>query len=361
MRVEIACAEGDTMRTRTATVLGSVIAALGVLLLAAAAVLYWVVLPSQAKLPADTDTTRQYDGTAKLLLNSVAVATGDFANAIIRDAPVTASRTVKVLATDGDAAQVSDSRVLKIATGGQTIGETEVKYAVDRKTLEAVDDPPADWDVVAHQGLTVSWPIGAEKHDYTGWVNETQITTPVRFVREETRGGINTYVYEATAPASPIKDTQVLAALPPALPGTALAALGQALPIPDEQKAQLARILPQLTAPVPLSYTYEATSTYWVAPDTGLVVDTQREEIRKASLDLGSAAPAVSVPIYDVQTGNTDESVTAAADEARSDGDKINLYGQTLPLILLVVGAIALIAGIVLIALNRGRRSPAIR
>ncbi len=187
---------------RAKTGLGIGLAVLGLLSLAAAAILAWVVVPDRKELPADTNTVRQFDGTARVLLNPQALAGGDLRNALRANVPVTAERTVKVLATDGDAAQVSDERTL--LAGGQPAGQTSATYAVDRTSLEATTSIPSDWDVTPHQGLTVSFPIGAKQQDYTGWVSDTQSTAPVTYEREENKGGVNTYVYTSTVSAAPI-------------------------------------------------------------------------------------------------------------------------------------------------------------
>jgi hypothetical protein len=341
------------MRSKAATGWGTALAVIGVLCLVAAAVLAWVVVPDRKQLPADTNTTRTFDGTARVLLNPAAVATGDMRNALLTNVPVTAERNVKVIATDGDTAQVTDSRTL--TADGQSVGQTEATYAVDRTSLEAA--PPASgWNVTPHEGLTVSWPIGAEQRDYTAWVNETQTTTTARFVREEERGGVNTYVYQADAEEAPIKDEAVLSALPPALPLTALQALSAVLPIPDEQKAQLAQALPSLNNPVPLTYTYESTSTLWVEPTTGVVVDTERTETRKAGIGGPGGRVLATVPIYSVDTSFAEQSVADAASDANDAKSEIQTYGTTLPWILTGLGVVLLIVGIVLIVLGMRRR-----
>jgi hypothetical protein len=346
------------VQNKTRTGLGVAAAVLGVLCLAAAAILAWVVVPKQAQLPGDTNVTRQYAGTAKLLLNAQALAGGQLSQAVLRNIPITAQRTVQVVATDGSAAQVRDSRTLATANG-QQLGGTQTTYAVDRKTLEPPSSYPTSWNVTQQQGLTVSWPFGSEKADYTGWVNETQSTTPIKYLREENRKGVDTYVYQANPAAAPIKDPQVLATLPQALPVSALSALASALDIPDELRAKLAQALPALTQPVPLTYTYEAQSTYWVSPATGEVVDTQREEIRKAGLSLPSGQSiAAVIPIYDVTTAFTDDSAKTAAQDANDNADKIQLYGTTLPLILLIVGIVALIIAALLFFLPRREPAP---
>jgi hypothetical protein len=333
---------------------GTALAILGALCLAAAAIFAWVIVPDRKQLPGDTNTTRAFDGTANTLLNPQALATGDTRNAIVTNVPVTAERTVQVMATDGDAAEVTDTRSLSTATG-QQVGRTQATYAVDRTSLEAA--PPASgWTVTPHEGLTVSWPIGAEQQDYTAWVNETQTTTTARYVREEEKGGLNTYVYEASVPAAPIKDQQVLSTLPQELPASALSALAATLPIPDDVKAQLAQAFPQLGDPIKLNYTYESTSTYWVEPTTGVVVDTERQEVRNAGIAGPGGTTLLAVPAYDVQTAFTEGAVSEAASDASDAKSQIDLFGSTLPWILGVAGAVLLVAGIVLLAMGLRRR-----
>jgi hypothetical protein len=332
-----------------------VLAVLGVLLLGVAAILAWVVVPDRKQLPADTNTVRDFSGTADVLLDPQAVGTGDMARALQIDVPVTAQRTVDVQATDGDAAQVSDARTL--ATGaGQPLGGSAVTYAVDRKTLLGASQFPQSWNATKPDGLTITWPIGAEQKDYPVWVNETQTTATAKYTKQEQKNGVDTYVYEVTVPAAAIKDQQVLAALPTALPGTVLGAIAAALPIPDAQKSQLAQLLPTLGAQVPLAYTYESQSTLWVEPTTGIVVDTDRRETRKAGL---GSPPIAAAPIYDVTTSFTDQSVAAAADEAADKKGDLDTFGRTLPLILTIVGILALLAALLLWLL--GRRNTTVR
>ena len=333
------------------------LAVLGVLSLAAAAILAWVVVPQRKVLPADTNTVRQYSGTAGVLLNPQALAAGDFRNALRTNVPVTAERTVKVLATDGNVAQVSDERVL--AAGGQPVGQTSAKYAVDRKTMEAATTGfSSDWPVEPAEGLTVTFPIGSEQKDYTGWVSDTQTTAPITYEREENKGGLNTYVYTSTVPAAPIKDQEVLANLPRALPQTVLGGLAAVLPLTDQQKAGLAQALPLLANPIPLSYTYEATSTFWVEPTTGIVIDVDRQEIRKAGIGGPGGAVLASIPVYDVSTKFTDQSITAAANEANDKKADLTRYGTTWPWILAGLGLLLLIVGLV-VALTTRRGTPA--
>jgi hypothetical protein len=305
--------------------------------------------------PSDENTTRQYDGTAKILLNPPALATGDLRTALLTNLPVKATRNVKALATSGNVVQLQDTRTLTTESG-QAVGKTQANYAVDRKTLEATSDHPSSWQVTAAQGLTVSWPIGADKKDYTGWVQETLATTPLKYVRQETKQGLTTYVYQSNSQPATIKDPQVLAVLPTALQVSTLQALSSVLPLSADVKAQLAALLPQLTQPVPLSYTYQVATTYWVEPTTGLVVDLKREEIRKAGISVAGKTLAGILPVYDVTTAYTPTGVANAASDAKDKKNKIDLVGTTLPLILLIVGVLLLIAALVVFLLSRRSR-----
>jgi hypothetical protein len=335
------------------------IAVVAIVCLAVAAVLTWVVVPGRAKLPAHEQATRHYEGTATTLLNPAALDSGDSTKVLLQNVPVVADRTVKVSATDGDAAEVHDTRVVRTANG-QALGRTESTYAVDRKSLDAAGSHPASWKVLNQHGLTINWPVGAGKKNYVGWVGDTQSTTPLTYIRAERHRGIDAYVYNLRATAAPIKDPQVLAALPQSISPTKLGGLVSALPIPGMLKAQFAQALPQLTGDVPLTYTYEATSTFWVEPTTGIVVDSSQHEIRKVGMLLpGGQSVPPAFTVYDATLTDTAGSVREAANDATHNRNSIRLYGVTLPLILLVFGLLGLLATTVLFI--RGRRPATIQ
>ncbi len=345
------------MASRSGRNTGIILAVIGVLCLAVAAILTWVVVPKTARVPDNKTVTRQYSGTAKVVLNAAALQAGDLTGALIVNTPVTADRTVKVEDTSGNAAKVNDSRTLK-AANGTTLGETSTTYAVNRQSLQDESSFPSSWKVTPHQGLTVSFPIGTNKHDYSGWINETRKTTPLKYSGQQTVSGVNTFVFKANSSPAPITDPATLATMPKELPVSALTALSSVLPIPSDDKAKLAQALPSLTQPVPLQYTFQVTSTYWVEPTTGEVVNNKREEVRKAGLQLpnGQVFAAV-IPVFDVTTEFTSQSQGDAASAAKDDKKKIDFWGSTLPLILLIVGAVLLIVGIILAVLAGRRRS----
>ncbi|MEZ0092197.1 DUF3068 domain-containing protein [Streptacidiphilus sp. EB129] len=332
----------------------------GVILIAGAFVLSFVITPDVvARLPSDTNAHRTYTGTFATLLDARAVAEGNLLAAFKQNVPMTVDRSVVVQSTSGDTALVSDSRTT--SAQGVPVEKTTWSYALDRKTLEPASSHPKSWSVVNASGLTVSWPLGAKKTTYTGWVPETATTAPVTYSRTETRSGLTTYVYQAGIPATRITDSQVLAGLPPAIPEQTLALAVQVSSAPPAQKAQLAALLPKLGNPVPLAYTLQGADTFWVEPETGVVIDVKRSQQRMAGVVSpvgGTFIPLL--PVADVSYQQTSAAVSSAVHDANNGRDAISLFGTILPIVAGVVGAL-LLAGAFLFGRRRaghGRPTP---
>jgi hypothetical protein len=321
------------------------LALLGILGLALAAILAWGVAPSRKQLPEDLNTTRDLTGTANALLNTQALQSGTVAGALVTNQPVTAQDQVRILETSGTAARIENVRTLM--TDGQPLGSTTNTYAVDRRSLEPVSNVPTGWDVQPHQGLTVGFPVGSQQHDYSVWVPDTQSTTPIQFVREESRGGVNTFVYTSETPPSPIRDPAVIASLPSTLSKSALEGLSPALPITAEQRALLTEALPSLPDQLPISYTFQSSATYWVEPKTGTIIDMQQQVVRNGTISGPGGSVLSTLPVYNVADRFTDGSVTAAAGEATNRNNAARSVGTTWPSVLTTLGAIALLAGLI--------------
>ena len=90
---------------------------------------------------------------------------------------------------------------------------------------------------------------------------------------------------------------------------------------------------------------YQDEQTIWVEPTTGQVVNgtnTQKTWLKNADGTDG-------LVIIDGTLGFTDQEVTDSVNQAKDNSAKLNLVNNTLPLVSLVLGAIALIAGILLV------------
>ncbi|NUR63250.1 MAG: DUF3068 domain-containing protein [Catenulispora sp.] len=327
-------------------------AVVGVISLLAAALLAWLITPKWvARVPSGKSIDRTYEGTLQTLLDPATLAQGNLAAAIKSNVPLTIRQHVKVEKTSGNKALVSDSRTNSAA--GAKIEQTRWDYALDRRSLQAVSDHPSDWTVIPAQGLTVSWPFGAEKKTYQGWTPETRTTAPLNYLREEKKQGITTYVYEGRAPAAKIVDDQILATLPKTLPSALLKQLGQGGAVPPAQAAQLAKILPQLPETVPLTYAFQDQSTFWVDPSTGLVIDVQRDQQRIAEIALPTGTAVPLLPVVAASYHDSVASSQNAADDARHGRTVIRWLGVYLPIVLLAFGAVM----VALAVLLPGRRS----
>jgi Porin PorA len=328
-------------------------AAAGVILLAGAGLLaFWITPAFIARLPGDSNTTRTYTGQIRSLVNPAALLQGKFTGAVRTGLPETIRRQDQVVATSGNTALVKDSGTA--TAGGQPIAGITEQYAVDRTSLAATASHPADWKVTSAKGLTFNWPIPTQQRSYTGWEPFTQTTTTLKYVRQEKRGGINTYVFQATVPPTPIRNPQVLHLLPTSMPVPALQGAAKAGLIPPALLAKLGTVLPHATT-VPLGYTYQAAATYWVDPNTGIVVDLTTSQQQRAGLAAaGNVIPVLPV-LVDSYHGSP-ASVQAAANDARSGANTIAWAGMWVPIICAAVGFALLVLALVLWV--RGRPQP---
>jgi Porin PorA len=321
------------------------------LLVAAALLAFWLTPQYIARLPTGSNTVRTYDGQIWSLLNPVALQRADFAAAVRLGLPETLHRQVQVLQTSGNIALVRDARTR--AASGQQIGAVTSQFAVDRRSLEATANHPSSWSVTNAKGLTISWPIGAEQQTYTGWVDFTQTTTQLKYVRQEQHGGVNTYVYEASVPPTPIRNRQVLQGLPQSLPVSVLQRAGQAGLVSPSLLARLALAFPH-AAQLPLGYTYQATSTYWVAPATGIIVDINASERQTGGVAVPGAKIIPGFPVLADTYKGSQASVQAAATDAKNGSNAIQTLGTTVPILVAAIGFALVVIAVILSM--RGRK-----
>jgi hypothetical protein len=326
----------------------------GLILLIGAGLMAWWITPSYiARMPSDYNKTRTYDGTIRTLFDPAALASGNLAAAIKTGLPATLSDNVKVQQTSGNTALLQNTK--NIMVSGSTVAHIVLNYAVDRQNLEAVSSYPSDWTGVAPaKGLTVSWPLGAKQQNYTGWVYPTYTTTTLKYVKQVQQGGINTYQYQATVPRTPIKNPQVLASLPKSLPMSLLPGLKAAGLISPANLASLSKLFPGATS-IPLGYTYEATNTYYVAPDTGLVVNVNKTETEMGGIALPNGTIIPVLPVLAITYHTSPASMSAAVNDANSGSSTITALGVTAPIAAAVVGFFLLVLAVYLWMRGRSR------
>jgi Porin PorA len=329
--------------------LSSIVAVvLGLLLIAGACVVRWTVAPSHVVLPADTDSTRTYTGTAATLFNARALTTPG-APVLLRNVPITTTHTTKVLETNGSNALISDAGKLLVA--GSPVAGFDYRYAVDRTSM---DRGSGYKNVVRQSGITFNWPIRTAKRNYVGWVSDTQSTTPLVYAGTAKRGGLSTYMFTATTAPAPLTDPATLKDLPQSLPKATLIALSAGLGLDATKLGALAKALPQLADPVPFSYTYAMTATYWVQPDSGEVVDVQERETRTLAIKIGPDVLPVT-PVLDISYASSPAELAASVKDARHDGNLVTRMYVTLPGALGFAGVTLLLVGVIALAVSRRR------
>jgi hypothetical protein len=330
--------------------------ALGLILLLAAALLAWWITPSYiARLPGNYNKTRTYDGTIRSLVVPSALASGNLAAAVKTGLPATLTDHVRVLQTSGNTAQVQDTRT--ITSGGSQITKTVNNYSLDRSTLMATSSHPGNWSVTPAKGVVVSWPLGAKRQNYTGWVPLTETTTPLKYVRQQSQGGINTYEYQAVVRPTVIKNSQVLSGLPKALPTSLLGRISAAGLIPAADIAALSRAFPGATA-IPVKYTYQAANSYWVDPNTGLVINVSNNEVETGNVAMPNGTLIPIFPILSDTYHASPGSLSQAVNDAKNGSTTISTWGVTVPIICLCIGFVLVVAAIILWLLGRSRGRP---
>jgi hypothetical protein len=333
------------MRRRTPW---AVLLVAGLLFMIGSAVMSFAVAPRMTMLPGDTNTTRTYTGTAQTLANPAWLLGNRMVPAVLHDVPVTIVHQTKVLKTDGDAALVSDHRLLTVPMG-YTVADLTNRYGVDRNNL----GPAGGFsDVTAQRGLTFNWPIGTNKHDYTGWVSDTGRTTTLHYTGVAKKAGVTTYVFTATIAPTQITDQQLLARLPSSISKADIMSMVPSLGFTTKQLTDMAKTLGNLPDPVPLTYTYAASNTYWVAPETGVVVDIRYHETRSVAFSVGPVVIPVSA-VMDMTYTSTPHTLAAAAKDAKDGAAGIQLIRTTLPLILLFTGLAFTLVSIAVLAWRR--------
>jgi hypothetical protein len=333
--------------------LGVVMTVLGLLLMSGAAVVHWAVAPAMSKLPGDTHTTRLYAGHAASLVNPTYATDVPSGPGVLHDVTIAIRHTTRVLDTTSNTALVSDRRVVTLP--GFVAADLSYRYAVDRRTFQAAGGFPG---IVAASGLTFNWPMNAKRHDYVGWVQDTLMTTPLRYVATVRHGGIRTYEYTARAGDQVISDPVLSRVLPATMTKADMMLLTPSLGLTTKQLLSLDAVVTRAPDPVPLAYSYRFAATFWVAPDSGIVVDMRQHEMRTTNIvDRSGLVPVA--PLMDMSYAFTPASVTGAVGDAKSAVDQLNLINRTVPVTALVVGIALLVGGLVLLAVPR-RRHPAV-
>jgi Porin PorA len=226
------------------------------------------------------------------------------------------------VAAGTDEVAVWDSFNSTVDTADQgVITATQERIALDRVTAQSVQ---CCGENPRHQGLTLKFPFDTQKTTYQFWDGPAQRALPAAFTRTETLNGVDVYRFEQRIGPLDVGDQE--------LPGTLAGD-------PD-------------TASVPTDIIYSNLKTLWVEPATGIIVKAQQDATQVLQTRGGEQVLTLidAVLTYDQAT------VEKNASDAASGANRLQLLGTILPLAALLLGLIAVAAGLVLLRPPEGRR-----
>jgi len=221
-----------------------------------------------------------------------------------------------------DEVAVWDSFNSTVDTADQgVITATQERIALDRVTAQSVQ---CCGENPRHQGLTLKFPFDTEKITYQFWDGPAQRALPAAFTRTEKLNGLTVYRFEQRIDRLDVGDQDI--------PGTLA---GE----PD-------------TPSVQTNIIYSNTKTLWVEPATGIIVKAQQDATQVLETQGGEQVLTLldAVLTYDEAT------VDGNADDASSGANRLRLLGTVLPFAALLLGLVAVGAGLVLLRSPEGRR-----
>lgn len=186
---------------------------------------------------------------------------------------------------------------------------------------ETVQGQPED---VTFEGQVFKFPFQTEKKTYKWWDGTLKRAIDATYEREEEVDGLNTYVFVQTI--EPEVWTQM--EVPPEVVGER----GKEAVVADR--------------------TYGNVRTFWVEPETGVVI--KRVEEQSATLRVGDEDRTT---LTEVTTAFTDETVQANIDEYGPKSSQLKMIRSTLPLVLGIGGLLLLVIGLLLTRRSRSAKA----
>ncbi|WP_330251752.1 DUF3068 domain-containing protein [Nocardia sp. NBC_00565] len=317
---------------------------LGALLIVAAVMIPSYTVSKLAKTPLDLEITTiatNQPGEDSLVLDSKSLSAPEGAAKIDTNVPLISQRFLTV-------EDPSDATEMTVQAG-QTLrridkqGDTGLLTAtVDRVTIDRVSGAPVSKDPngsvavtttkegesiadpVQHTGLQYRFPIGTEKKSYPYFDVNARKSYDAKFIEETEINSMKVYHFQMTVPVTNMWEVIQAPTNKLSLPAAKWGLEG------DE--------------PVTMTRFYTDTRDLWIEPKTGTVIKGG-EQIHLYYARNGDHPDVTALKSHLVFDENTIESQISVAKE---NIDKLSLYGRILPIVFGVLGAIALIGGVVL-------------
>ncbi|MBF6362848.1 DUF3068 domain-containing protein [Nocardia farcinica] len=327
---------------------------LGALLIVMALLIPTYTVDKLAKTPLDLEITtiaNSQQGQDSLVLDSKSLTAPEGSAKVDSNVPLISQRFLTV-------EEPSNATEMTVQAG-QTLRRTDRqgdtglltasidRVTIDRKTGMPVDTEPngsiavttnaageSIADPVQHTGLQYRFPIGTEKKSYPYFDLNARATFDANFIEETEINNLKVYHFQQTVPVTSMWDV--------------VQAPTNRLTLPAAKWG-----LEGGDTPVTMTRYYTNVRDLWIEPQTGTVVkgSEQLHLFYGRSPQQEDVTALKSTLVFDE---NTIESQIAIA---KDNIDTLSLFGRVVPIILGIVGVIALIAGVLLGI--RGAKNPA--
>jgi len=296
-------------------VLGYMLLSFGVVLLFIAPMLEFYALPRVEKAPLDVNDRVVSNGIGKYFspsalrfvgpthLQNIQIAKGD---------PQASTHTVAVIHISSHTVDLD---------ANQSVSFDQQTFAFNRRTGYAVNccgaSPPAS-------GVTLKFPFNVDKDTtYQFWDTTADAAFPAKYVRDDVVESVKVWVFVSDVPPTKIGTLD--------FPGSLVGA-------------------PSGSGLVPVDHMYQARTTLWVEPYTGAIVKGGQHALQWAQGPNGEQALADVVFVQDPAT------VKSIAERISSKRLQLELVKFWVPVIGPIIGAVFVLAGLVIL-LRRSRRS----
>ncbi|WP_040697144.1 DUF3068 domain-containing protein [Nocardia vinacea] len=330
---------------------------LGALLIVAAVMIPTYTVSKLAKTPLDLEITTiatNQPGEDSLVLDSKSLTAPEGAAKVDTNVPLISQRFTTV-EEPSDATEMTlqaGQTLRRIDKQGDTglLTATVDRVTIDRKTGEPVAKDPngsiavtvnkdmqSIADPVQHTGLQYRFPIGTEKKSYPYFDVNARKSYDAKFIEESEINDMKVYHFQMSVPVTNLWDVIQSPSNKLSLPAAKWGLEG------DD--------------PVTMTRFYTDTRDLWIEPQTGTVIKGG-EQIHLYYARSGDHPDVTALKSHLVFDENTIESQITVAKE---NIDKLSLYGRIMPIVLGVLGVIAVVGGVFLgirDGAGAGRRGP---
>ncbi len=331
-----------------------VLVGLGTLLIVAAVLTPTYAVSQLAKTPLDLEITTiatNNPNAPSEVLDSKSLTSGTGPAKVDQNVSLISQRflTVEDPSNKTEMTVQAGSTLRRIDKQGDTglLTATIDRVTIDRKTGQPVDTDPngsiaaavnskgeSVADPVQHTGLQYRFPIGTEKKDYPYFDINARKSFDMKFVEETEINDLKVYHFQQQVPPTDL--AKVVNA-----PTNKLTFPAAKWGVEGEGDVTMDRF-------------YTDIRDVWVEPDTGTVIKGAEQIHLYYARE--AAKPEVtalkSSLVFDPKT------VDSQIAEAKKYTDELSLYSRILPIVLGVIGAIALIVGLVLGLVGGGEDKP---